>query len=70
MWKIPNFRGVFMRDTLPPLPRKRECAIVNLQGEHEGIGTHWVAFRKDENTVNYFDSYGDLKPPKELIKYF
>ena len=26
---IPNFRGVFMRDTLPAVPHKIECGIVN-----------------------------------------
>ena len=29
--KIPNFRGVFMRDELPEKPHKTECGIVNFK---------------------------------------
>lgn len=68
--KIHHFRGVFMRDTLPKRgPHKNESAIVNLD-LNEGSGTHWVAYKKRANSVIYFDSFGDLKPPIELIKYF
>ena len=27
--KIPSFRGVFLLDTLPKKPNKKECGIVN-----------------------------------------
>jgi len=27
---LKNFRGVFLRDTLPARPRRNECAILNL----------------------------------------
>ena len=38
--KIPNFRGVFMRDALPSGgPRYRESAIINLD-DKDGPGTH------------------------------
>jgi hypothetical protein len=67
--KIPHFRGVFMRDTLPSKPRQNECAIVNLD-LNKNRGTHWVAYAKKGDQVTYFDSYGNLRPPKELIKYF
>jgi hypothetical protein len=67
--KIPNFRGVFMRDTLPIRPYANECAIVNLD-LNKNRGTHWVAYIKSGNTINYFDSFGDLKPPQELVEYF
>lgn len=67
-FKIPNFRNVFMRDTLPQYPHKDECGIVNLD-LNKNRGTHWVAYIKSGNTANYFDSFGDLKPPKELVKY-
>ena len=31
--RIPNFRGVFLRDTLPRSPSKKdECGILNLDG--------------------------------------
>lgn len=32
-------------------------------------GTHWVAYVKHINYCEYFDSFGDLKPPLELINY-
>ena len=65
--QIPNFRGVFLRDTLPKKPRKKECGILNLD-DTSGGGTHWVARYKNGNEKFYFDSYG-LQPPNELINY-
>lgn len=65
---IPHFRGVYMRDSLPKCPKKVECAIVNLDS-FKNHGTHWVAYAKDNNYCEYFNSYGDLQPPQELIKY-
>lgn len=58
-----------MRNALPHKPNKNECAVVNLD-DKDGPGTHWVAYVKRENKIVYFDSFGDLKPPNELIKYF
>lgn len=58
-----------MRDRLPKFPLKVECAVVNLDSS-EGPGTHWVAYYKKENLVCYFDSFGNLKPPLELLDYF
>lgn len=58
-----------MRDTLPKNPRRIENGVVNLDCV-KGIGTHWTAYKKTNNIVYYFDSYGNLKPPRELIKYF
>lgn len=57
-----------MRDTLPKKPFKKECGIINLDSSENG-GTHWVAYAKCDDYVEYFDSYGNLRPPKELIKY-
>lgn len=65
---VPNFRGVFMRDDLPTKPWKNESAVVNLD-EKQGSGTHWVAYRKKGQFAEYFDSFGNLKPPCELINY-
>ena len=65
--RIPNFRGVFMRNTLPDIPRKGECGIFNL-GDTNGTGTHWVAWYKRGQNTFYFDSYG-IQPPTELVKY-
>lgn len=67
---IPHFRGVFMLDNLPKMgPKYNENAIVNLD-RLSGRGTHWVAYSKYGHFVNYFDSFGNLPPPNELIKYF
>lgn len=57
-----------MRDTLPSKPRKIECAILNLDSS-DNPGTHWVAYVKYNSNSEYFDSFGNLKPPLELIKY-
>lgn len=58
-----------MRDNLPTRPHYNESAIVNLDSLH-GEGTHWVAYKKRGNRISYFDSFGNLSPPLELIKYF
>lgn len=58
-----------MRDTLPKTPLKNESAIVNLDSQI-GSGTHWVAYTKRHKNVWYFDSFGNLPPPKELVNYF
>lgn len=67
--KIPHFRGVFMRDNLPRKIRKLECGVVNMDSSN-GPGTHWTAYKKNNNNVLYFDSFGNLKPPTEILKYF
>ena len=65
--KIPRFRGVFLLDTLPRKPNKKECGIVNFDTS-DGPGTHWVAWYKNGRTKIYFDSYG-VQPPLEVIDY-
>ena len=65
--RIPNFRGVALRDTLPKRPRKKECGILNLD-DTMGSGTHWVAWYKNGSEKYYFDSFG-LQPPNELRHY-
>lgn len=67
--KLPNFRGVFMRDELKRMkPWKSEMAVVNLD-TMSGEGTHWVSYSKVGNKVTFFDSYG-LRPPPEIARYF
>ena len=52
-----------MRNQLPPGgPHKRESSIVNLD-DWNGNGTHLVAYRKINNKVEFFNSFGDLIPP-------
>ena len=65
--KILSFRGVFLLDTLPKKPNKKECLIVNFD-KSGGSGTHWVAWYKNGKTKIYFDSYG-VQPPIEVIRY-
>lgn len=67
--QIPHFRGVFMRDNLPKKVHPIECGIVNLASSNHS-GSHWVAYKKHNKNIIYFDSFGNLPPPKELVKYF
>lgn len=67
--KVPHFRGVFMRNSLPKKIHKYESGIINLDS-FENKGTHWTAYKKNGSIVYYFDSFGNLKPPKEVVHYF
>lgn len=68
--KIPHFRGVFMRDELPKSgPRRCESGIINLDDKN-GPGSHWVAYKKINDRIMYFDSFGNLQPPENVKKYF
>lgn len=59
-----------MRNNLPISGIQRcESGISNLD-DSDGPGTHWVAYAKRGNHVMYFDSFGNLRPPKELVQYF
>lgn len=58
-----------MRDNLPKKPHKNECAVVNL-ASIKNSGSHWTSFCKQGSIVYYFDSFGNLKPPLELLRYF
>lgn len=59
-----------MRNSMPSSgPRRNESAIVNLDNQ-SGPGTHWVAYKKRGNSIIYFDSYGNLRPPVDLQRYF
>jgi len=46
-----------MRDLLPNLDNSRSS------------GTHWVAYNKNKNNIHYFDSFENLQPPREVVKY-
>ena len=54
--KIPYFWGVFLLDTLPKKPNKKECGIVNFD-KSGGPGKHWVTWYKNGKTKIYFESY-------------
>lgn len=57
-----------MRDSLPSSPWIRESGIINLD-DSTSDGTHWVAYNKNGKSIHYFDSFGNLQPPKEVVKY-
>lgn len=57
-----------MRDDLPKKAWSKECGIVNLDNTL-GPGTHWVAYVKCGAHVKYFDSFGNLRPPTEVMSY-
>lgn len=67
---IPHFNGVFMRDTLSRKTGStiQECWILN-HGSSRTDGTHWTALAKNYNIAFYFDSFGKLPPPLEVIDY-
>lgn len=53
----PFFRGVFAKNTLPPLQRNT-CAIVNTD-EFSQPGSHWIAlFSSTQKNLEFYDSYG------------
>ena len=65
MLSLYEFRGVFLRDTLPRKAKVNECDILNLDSS-SGDGTHWVMWLKKGKDKFYFDSYG-VHPPSLLV---
>lgn len=57
-----------MRNKLPIKPWINECGVFNLNNSNQD-GSHWVAWVKKRDLKIYFDSYGNSKPPKELVNY-
>jgi len=66
---IPYFRGVFMRNAPISGACRNESGIVNLN-DARNPGIHWVSYAKRDNHMIYFDSFGNLRPPEELVRYF
>ena len=67
----PIFRGTFSRDELLKMRPKTglEGGVLNLSRSNEE-GTHWTAWVKHlDRNVCYYDSFGNLPPPPEFIKY-
>ena len=65
--KIPDFRGVFMRDTLPQYPLNVEFGIANFNTSNQP-GSNWVCYYRNKNERIYFDSYGQITPV-EIQRY-
>lgn len=60
-----------MKDNLPSSKtiKKYESGIINLD-DSKGNGTHWIAYKKQNNNIFYYDSFGLDKIPKLVLKYF
>jgi len=56
--RIPYFRDIFMRTTLPTEIRQNESNIVNLRDQ--------VAYARRENRAIYFDSFDNLRLPEGM----
>ena len=69
--QLPNFVGVFMRDTLPSSSWNRNApqfGIMNLNKANQ-IGVHWVGWGCiPNNGIYFFDSFG-ADVPIELLRY-
>ena len=61
-----RFNVVYSRDHLPN--KIKDGAYVIDPDEHSYIGTSWVALYV-KNNINYFDSFGVERIPKEIIKF-
>ncbi len=66
--KLKHFRDVYCMNNLPQKPRRNEMAILNLDS-CDGPGSHWTAWAKAGDYIEYFDSFGNLQPNKEVIDY-
>ena len=64
--RIPNFKGIFSRDSKNHLHKTGSC-IINLD-DGIGPGTHWVATFIADDFISYFDSFS-LPPPQEFVDY-
>ena len=64
--KIPDFKGIFARDS-PDHLHRTGCCIINLD-DGVGNGTHWVATFIKSKIIYYFDSFS-LPPPLEFLDY-
>lgn len=59
-----------MKDDLPhKINKYKECGIINLDNS-VGPGTHWTAYIKNRQHILYFDSFGNLKPAINVVRYF
>ena len=62
-----RFNGVYSRDNLPN-KIKGGAYVINLD-EYSDIGIHWAALYVKNNDITYFDSFGVVHIPKEIIKF-
>ena len=65
--KIPHFKRVFRRETLPQYLYSELCGIVNLNTSNHA-GSHLVCYYRNKSDRIYFDSYGQITPV-EIQRY-
>lgn len=65
---IRTFRGVFSIDNLPFKHWSQEAGIINLHPADKG-GSHWTAYRINKDSIIFYDSFGNINPPQEFIRY-
>ena len=63
--KRTKFNSIYLRNNWSKI--KDEAYILNLD-EYESIGTHWIVFYVNYNSLTYFDSFGVEHIPKEIRK--
>ena len=65
--RIPHFKGVFSRNTLPGILKEGESMVINVDHSSSG-GTHLVTCYVSKQ-IEYMDTFG-LEPPIEFFSYF
>ena len=60
-----NYIGTYSKDKVP-IFKNNESTIVNLD-DSLGKGTHWISYKKINDKIFYFDSYGVAYIP-DIIK--
>ena len=60
-----NYIGTFSKDNVPIL-KNDQSTIINLQ-DSDKKGSHWISYKKIDNKIFYFDSYGVAFIP-DIIK--
>lgn len=67
---LKNFKGVFPSDSKPNIKRniKTFSVIFNLS-PHNEEGSHFVAVQKNNNSIYYFDSFGQPCKNKKIKKF-
>ena len=65
-YSLPDFKGVFMVDTIPASVKGNESFIYNFQ-KNSQRGSHWVAIGARDDLPYYFDSYG--QEPQDNAKF-
>lgn len=67
--EIPHLKGLCIQDSIKRLVDFKESAIKKFYA-NKNSGTHWLAYTKNGDNVRYFDSFGNFKLPRELMKHF